>query len=196
MRPINAHVPKINKAKAFALVKMLRNGAQLTDDQLDQLYVYFSPVRASAPRVKDAFEWVALACGTKDIRPYLHWVTVRGGFMYGADGHRCHRAPTDLADGHYHPATRAPVHFEGYAAPFEKFFNFLASAPVDLRDLERMAVPNGKLGALHCVRVPGGAAVQENYWTEARATSCHVIEQRFVGTSEFGDYTIMGVRLT
>ena len=189
MRPVNAHVPKINKAKAFTLVDMLRNGAQLTDDELDQLYVYFSPARATATRVKDAFAWVALAVGVKDVRPYLHHVTVRGGFMYGSDGKRCHRAATDLPDGHYCPATRAPVAFEGYAAPYERFFEVKGAVGFDIAGLVRET--HNRVPA---VRVPGGVAVQAGYWLDARATTVTTVDGRFIGESEFGDYAIMGLR--
>lgn len=189
MRPINAHVPKINKAKAFQLVDMLRNGAQLTDDQLDQLYVYFSPARATATRVKDAFAWVALAVGVKDVRPYLHHVVVRGGFMYGSDGARCHRAPTELPDGRYDPATRAPVAFEGYDPPFERFFGVRGAVPFDIGQLVQET--HNKVAA---VRAPGGVAVQANYWIDARAKTITTVDGRFIGESEFGDYVIMGSR--
>lgn len=190
MRPISAHVPKINKAKAFTLVDMLRNGAQLTDDQLDQLYVYFSPARATATRVKDAFAWVALAVGVKDVRPYLHHVVVRGGFAYGSDGARCHRAATELLDGRYCPATRAPVVFEGYEPPFERHFEVKGAAPFEIDQLVRETV-----NKVAVTRIAGGPGVQSNYWLDARATTLATVDGRFVGTSEFGDYVVMGVHL-
>ena len=190
MRPINAHVPKINKAKAFTLVDMLRNGAQLTDDQLDQLYVYFSPARATATRVKDAFAWVALAVGVKDVRPYLHHVVVRSGFMHGSDGHRCHRAPTELPDGRYDSATRAPVAFEGYDPPFERFFEAKGAAPFDIGQLVRETRNKTPV-----IRVPNGPGVLSDYWLDARAKTCAHLGDRFIGESEFGDYVVMGVRL-
>ncbi len=191
MRPINAHVPKINKAKAVTLVDMLRNGAQLTDGQLDQLYVYFSPARATATRVKDAFAWVALAVGVKDVRLYLHHVVVRGGFMYGSDGARCHRAPTELPDGRYDPATRAPVAFEGRDPPFERFFDSkTARTPVDIDGLVRETHNKTPV-----IRVPNGPGVQSNYWLDARAKTCAHLGDRFIGESEFGDYVVVGVCL-
>ena len=132
---------------------------------------------------------MALAVGVKDVRPYLHHVVVRGGLMYGSDGERAHRAPTELPDGRYDPATRAPVAFEGYDPPFERFFGVKGAAPFDIGQLVRETHNN-----VAVVRVPGGVAAQANYWLDARATTVTTVDGRFIGESEFGDYVVMGLR--
>lgn len=51
---------------------------------------YFIPTISKAKNTPDALQWVAKACGVKDLRKYLNHVHVDASKMVASDGHRLH----------------------------------------------------------------------------------------------------------
>lgn len=76
---ISANAKKANRRTAFDLVCSLKDGYELTEEQLESLLLYFAP---SAPKVpKTAFAWLASACSTdardSALRRYVHVLSGR-----------------------------------------------------------------------------------------------------------------------
>lgn len=85
------------------------------DVAIATLYAHFLPTvkrEASLAKPSKAPQWVQLAVGVKDVRPYLHYLYSDGSTLWGTDGHRLHlmrnlnwpqghydRAGVNLADG-------------------------------------------------------------------------------------------------
>lgn len=61
-----------------------------------ELGSFFIPTVSKARVTADALQWVAKACGVKDLRKYLNHVHVDGGKMVASDGHRLHVVYKDL----------------------------------------------------------------------------------------------------
>ena len=147
---------KPNKRDAQAKIVELAERYPDAMLELSELYTYFRPPQPKKPR--SAFEWVAKAVNTKDVRPYLRYVYVTSAWVTATDGHRMHRAPnaegltpgwylvsgervTDDAPDHYPDIERVIPRVDGTRA-----------LPVAFEDLERVERGEG-LGPV--VKLPG-----------------------------------------
>lgn len=197
MRPIRREAKKPNKPTALAMVRALRD--KYEDEDLDDLLMFF----AERPRgkAKTAEQWVAQAVAKKDTREALNYLYVKGRRAYGADGHRAHYAPTDLADGFYCPATLAPVNGGSLIYPdIERVMvkpRHLAATFNRLDSMDRVEVGTVQGKALvrrKCVQ--GEGYVDEGYITQAVNGDIgrefeHYVNTWF-GSSEFGEFVVMG----
>lgn len=68
-------------------------------------------------------QWVTLACGKpKEKRPFLRFLHVIDGTMYGTNAQRMHWAKTEFPDGVYDPSSFMPIPFFRDKVPdFKKY---------------------------------------------------------------------------
>lgn len=198
---MSENAKKATRKAAYEMAIKLKQGEVLSDNELDSLLLYFAP---SAPKVaKTAIEWVAKAVATNDIRYYLNFIRVQDGFAYGTDGHRIHRAASDLPTGFYCPKTFAPVDVDGTYPRVEQVMTRLkdtVNTQATLGDLTK-GVSDKKPYMLH-----GGldVAVSTSYITSALNSSddSSVIEYepynsgyRIHGSNEHGVFVVMPMRV-
>lgn len=197
---ISEKAEKINKSRAFELIEKLKQGKELTDIQVDSLLLYFAPPIPKKP--KTAFAWVAKAVAKKDVRYYLEYVRVKDGYMYGTDGHRVHKAKTDLAEGWYCPKTGARVECDAKGPDYDRVTGFRSneSKSVKLGDFETLV--GKKLTSLY--NEEHNVAFNAPYLLEALAATDDrtpfVLDPmnkhlRAVGENQFGTFVIMPTRL-
>jgi len=146
--PLSDTAKRLTKSEAYAVIAEMHATNTLPARHLiDGLLLHFAPPRPSKP--KTPFAWVAQACSPKDPRPQCHYVLASGGWMCATDGHRMHRAPTDLEDGVYHPRTGVPVDmsaadFTHYTGVVKRTYDMFYRAVGDVLDsptLERGTLP-------------------------------------------------------
>lgn len=199
---ISADAKRATKKIAYEMAIKLKQGEVLSDKELDSLLLYFAP---SAPKVaKTAIEWVAKAVATNDIRYYLNFIRVQDGFAYGTDGHRIHRAVSDLPTGFYCPKTLALVNDVGGTYPR------VAEVMTRLKDADNTRATLGELTKGVSAKKPYllheglDVAISANYITSALNSSddSSVIEYepynsgyRIHGSNEHGVFVVMPMRV-
>lgn len=199
---ISADAKRATKKIAYEMAIKLKQGEVLSDKELDSLLLYFAP---SAPKVaKTAIEWVAKAVATNDIRYYLNFIRVQDGFAYGTDGHRIHRAVSDLPTGFYCPKTLALVDDVGGTYPR------VAEVMTRLKDADNTRATLGELTKGVSAKKPYllheglDVAISANYITSALNSSddSSVIEYeqynssyRIHGSNEHGVFVVMPMRV-
>lgn len=199
---ISADAKRATKKIAYEMAIKLKQGEVLSDKELDSLLLYFAP---SAPKVaKTAIEWVAKAVATNDIRYYLNFIRVQDGFAYGTDGHRIHRAVSDLPTGFYCPKTLALVDDVGGTYPR------VAEVMTRLKDADNTCATLGELTKGVSAKKPYllheglDVAISANYITSALNSSddSSVIEYepynsgyRIHGSNEHGVFVVMPMRV-
>ena len=199
---ISADAKRATKKIAYEMAIKLKQGEVLSDKELDSLLLYFAP---SAPKVaKTAIEWVAKAVATNDIRYYLNFIRVQDGFAYGTDGHRIHRAVSDLPTGFYCPKTLALVDDVGGTYPR------VAEVMTRLKDADNTRATLGELTKGVSAKKPYllheglDVAISANYITAALNSSddSSVIEYepynsgyRIHGSNEHGVFVVMPMRV-
>ena len=199
---ISADAKRATKKIAYEMAIKLKQGEVLSDKELDSLLLYFAP---SAPKVaKTAIEWVAKAAATNDIRYYLNFIRVQDGFAYGTDGHRIHRAVSDLPTGFYCPKTLALVDDVGGTYPR------VAEVMTRLKDADNTRATLGELTKGVSAKKPYllheglDVAISANYITSALNSSddSSVIEYepynsgyRIHGSNEHGVFVVMPMRV-
>lgn len=189
---------KATRKEAYEFAQVIHDGQPLTDTQRDLLLNYFAP---ALPKIaKDAFSWVARACGDKkkELRQFLHVVHVKGGVMVACCGHRVHWAMTDLPDGQYDPATGALL---DPPIPNVPDFERVKGTPgegvaVFLQDLEIAAREHFS----PLVKVSDRAGFDVRYMLAALNEkhiqgTAHLEGMLLTGQSPFGTYSIMAVGL-
>ena len=206
MLTISKAATKASKKEAYALIEKLHAGTALTTNQTESLLLYFAPPKAKT--AKTAMEWLAKAAAVQDVRAYLCYVYVDvGGVGYATDGHvACRATLENVAEGYYCPKTLAKVtdmdaKYPNVARVFPTYEK--VHHTVDYSDLEtvmgygRDKIPaythkdsyvnkslldrasNGEGGTLNMYAVSTGTGEPSHRW---------------VGTTEFGDYVVMGLR--
>lgn len=93
---------KIKKTEAQDIVENLYNS--FTDDKETQkdiakLYKYFMPTLPKKP--KTLFQWLGMACGKEEVRPYLHHIWCDGENAVATNGHILFAAPCEKPEGFY-----------------------------------------------------------------------------------------------
>lgn len=200
---ISADAKRATKKIAYEMAIELKQGEVLSDKELDSLLLYFAP---SALKVaKTAIEWVAkaVATGKYEVRYYLKYIRVQDGYAYGTDGHRIHRAASDLPTGFYCPKTFAPVDVDGTYPRVEQVMTRLkdtVNTQATLGELTK-GVSAKKPYLLH----EGlDVAISANYITAALNSSddSSVIEYepynsgyRIHGSNEHGVFVVMPMRV-
>lgn len=189
---------KATRKEAYEFAQAVHDGQPLTDTQRDLLLNYFAP--ALPKTAKDAFSWVARACGDKkkELRQFLHVVHVKNSVMTACCGHRVHWAATDLPDGQYDPATGLAL-----------------SLPIrNVPDFERVKGKPGKGVAVFLQDLE--IAAREHFSPLAKVSDAFGFDTRYLlaalnekhiqgtahlegtlltGQSPFGTYSIMAVNL-
>lgn len=200
---VNAGIKRPSKSEAFEIVRdALLAGDTVTSNQLQALLLYFAPPVPARP--KTAEQWVARAVGTRDIRPWVNYLQSDGQYLYGTDGHRMHRCPTDLPVGAYCPKTLLPVTGTDAAAPsvavdrmggWFSVSHTQTHGAITSADCER-DITNDKF-QLNISQLPDSdVKVQSKYLDQAAPEWLAVLgpNDRIYGGSEFGDFIIMPIR--
>lgn len=199
---ISADAKRATKKIAYEMAIKLKQGEVLSDNELDSLLLYFAP---SAPKVaKTAIEWVAKAVATNDIRYYLNFIRVQDGYAYGTDGHRIHRAVSDLPTGFYCPKTLALVD------DVDGTYPRVGQVMTRLKDADNTRATLGELTKGVSAKKPYllheglDVAISANYITSALNSSddSSVIEYeqynssyRIHGSNEHGVFVVMPMRV-
>ena len=193
---------KITKQEAYDVVLQAEaNQGVVMGSELKELVRYFAP--AIPKVVKTAEQWVSSACAKDDIREWPNYLHALGGWLYGTDGHRIHRAHTALVDGYYEPVTMLPA--TGNLRPFpivgreSAFFpSAMPSAGVRFDSGEEVHGPNVK----NCeqVRFPplSGVPFDKRLLRQAcngeESTLLYLDSTTAYGHSTFGQFVIMGIK--
>tara|TARA_R110000764_G_C10834885_1_gene363322 strand:+ start:126 stop:638 length:513 start_codon:yes stop_codon:yes gene_type:complete len=166
--------------------------------ELKELVRYFAP---AIPKIaKTAERWVAMACGKNDVREWVNFVFARDGWLYGTDGHRIHRVRTERPEGFYEPATMLRVELETPGA-VNRVGGFFHGRPDGLPS----SVSAGVEHAGPCVK---NSAQLKFVMSTFAFDKClvmaavngdvsallYVTEDKMRGTSEFGEFVLMGLR--
>lgn len=154
---------RVTKRKAFNHLQDLLRLGDITPNAAAQLYAFFLPTPSRKP--KSLFDWVWLAVGRKDVRYYLNYAYSDGEFLYGTDGHRMHRAPTDLAAGFYDAAGNQ-VEVDAKYPDISRVVTPAADDPVPV---DVAAYPVEESGKHTGYRLPNGAFVQKSFLDDAVA---------------------------
>lgn len=93
------------KNTAFNLLKSLREGEALTLEEIDSILLRFAPAAPAKVKPNNVMAWVAKGVAKQDVREYLQYIRVEGGYAYGTNGHVLFKAKVDEADGWYCPKT-------------------------------------------------------------------------------------------
>lgn len=193
---------KITKQEAYDIVRQAEaNGGVVMGSELKELVRYFAP---PIPKIaKTAEQWVAMACGKKDIREWPNYLHALGGWLYGTDGHRIHRTHTSLVDGYYEPVTLLPS--TAYLRPFpiagreSAFFpSAMPSAGVRFDSGEEVHGPNVKNCELVCFPALSDVPFDKKLLRQAcngeESTLLYLDSKTAYGHSTFGQFVIMGVK--
>lgn len=199
MISIDKNAKKLSKKEAYEAITALKVGKTLSELEIDGLMLFFAP--ALPAKAKTAEQWVAKACADKtELREYLRYVYVRDdGKMFGCDGHRVHECDSDLEPGYYEPKTmtRLSPQPDWKYPPIERVTVLHCAGNFMLEDMTR-SVSKG----LNIVSAGDDAHWNEKY--VGQATNGNMagevkylggVMAKLQGESEFGQYTIMGVRV-
>ncbi|MCP4490704.1 MAG: hypothetical protein GY820_25830 [Gammaproteobacteria bacterium] len=189
---------RFNKKDAFAAVLKLKQEGVLPPTDTDKLLNYFAPPAPKKP--KFAEQWVALACGKKDVRAWVNLLHVQRGVAHGMDGHRMHWTATELPDGAYCPKTLIPVSFDDPIPDLDRVKGTDSGlTPVDLLSAPvRMSAGTkpARCRSLNGVNVDAGyldaAALGGDCQVYADASNA---DWGVRGSTTFGDFRIMGARI-
>ena len=103
-----SHTDKFSKDQVFRkLLDLKKSPREMSDYELDGFINYFAPSLPKSP--KSAFQWVAKAVASNDVRKYLEYVNVENKVAVATDGVRLHFATVDMPDGCYCPKTGLSV---------------------------------------------------------------------------------------
>lgn len=203
MITMSANAKKASKREAYSMIRLLKEGSELNQDQIDSLLLFFAPAGPAKP--KTALDWLAKACSS-DVRDHSvkRFIQVKDGRGIGTDGHRVHEAAVDLPDGVYCPRTFAAVeetnHFDA-AARAGHWPDDLAA--FNYADLMQIVWQHGKDKPLTAFRVPEDVAVNAEYLKQAvapgepetvyfgRSNSFQIL----TGEGPFGKWLIAGMRV-
>lgn len=196
---ISLTAKKATRKAAYGLVIKLKHNQSLTDEQMDSLLLYFAP---SAPKVaKTAIEWVAKAAAKNDVRYYLNYIRVQDGYAYATDGHRMHRAVSDLPTGFYCPITLAQVDCDATYPDPNRVMTRLSNVKPYVTDLTLLT--KGVSHKTNYLLKPDiDIAVKESYlMTALNGQDDLLIEYepynsgyRIHGDNQFGTYIIMPMK--
>ena len=108
---LNTTLVKPSRKEAFNLLQGALQEAQdspkksmvITEGELQSLYKFFAP--SLTKKATTAFQQVAKAVDTKDVRPYFHYVHSTGTEICATNGHMLLWAESDLPAGYYDPKT-------------------------------------------------------------------------------------------
>lgn len=203
MISISSKAKKLSKKQAFDSVMELRGGATLSPQRIDELLLYFAP--AAPKKAKTAMEWLAKAVAVQDVRKNLEYIWVNvDGMGYATDGHVAHRAQLEgVAEGYYCPKTLLAVtgidlkypNVERVFAPKEAHYT------VEAAELEASMLPNATAvysyegSYAHKAQLDRAMNGDKNsIMLYAVSNGTNSILHQWRGTTEFGDYIIMGIK--
>lgn len=206
MFTISKKAVKASKKEAYTLIQNLHEGKALTTGETESLLLYFAPPMPK--KAKTAMEWLAKAAAVQDVREYLCYVYVTAeGIGYATDGHIACRSKLDgMPEGYYCPKTLAKVTDMAVKYPnVERVFTTYEEPQytVECSAIETVvawskdnitAYEHGDSYVNKALldRARNGENGQLNMY--AIASGAGVISHRWVGTTEFGDYIVMGLR--
>lgn len=139
------------------------------------------------------FEWVASIVDPNELREFLHYVYVRDGIAWAADGKRIHEAPVTIAPGVYTPdgtlTNAAFFDFAKYMPPTDP----RDGKALDLRQLEPYETTTG----LTVANVEG-RAYQTQYLHDAagygNVVTVWACDGQLRGVGRYGRFVIAEVR--
>jgi len=194
------HNNKPNKNAAFDILikikKIIRQDTEMGvigESDLDSLINYFTPTIPKIP--KTAEQWVAKACGTKDVRYYLNYLYVENGVAYGTDGHRMHWCDTKFDDGFYDPKTLLPTECDGKYPDVSRFM-------LDKNTLGELLTANLSevseiFRDLHCYNL-NNHYFQQKYINDAlsgfKSINYYNKDDRIYSQSKFGQFVMISMR--
>lgn len=100
------------KRATYELLSRLREGEELTTEEIDSMLLRFAPAQGSKVKPDDKMAWLAKAVAVQDVREYLKFIAVVDGQGYATNGHVIHKAEVNLPDGWYCPKTHKPVEMD------------------------------------------------------------------------------------
>lgn len=195
---------KPRKSEAYNTIYNARKeGRQLEPIELDMLLNYFAPARSKNPKTPE--EWVATACGKKDVRYYLNYLYVVDGVAYGTDGHRVHWCETEFEAGYYDPAMLLLTECDGRYPDVKRVIPEKLSGTDHVVGGEIAGTKrDSKNRAIHYVTLEHGGTFDRGYWNEAvvndEATTYSVADvnsqySRVRGRNKFGQFVISGIKI-
>lgn len=203
---INSTVKKPSKNTAFYMLMEARKGKELDQFDIESLLLYFAPPTTKKP--KNAIQWVAKAVGVKDAREALNFILIKENVATASDGHRIHQAELNsdnpMEDGWYCPKTMLKVSSLEMHVSYQDAFNRLIKPKpvgeiktVEIAELETVAIENKK--PLFVYKMPEVSTrqigINRSYFEDASPVAAYYNDNKLVGSSEFGNFTIMGARL-
>lgn len=203
MITMSAYAKKASKREAYGMVRCLKEGHELSQDQIDSLLLYFAPANPAKP--KTALEWLAKAC-SNDIRDHAvkRFIHVKSGRAIATDGHRVHEATVDLPDGVYSPVTFDPVEETNHFDAADRVAHWPDDlVPFEFERLRQVVWSHDKDKPLMAFQVPTDVAVNAEYLKQAvspgepetvffgRKQSLQIL----TGENPFGKWLIAGMRV-
>lgn len=194
------NVKKPNKNQAYSIVMDLKlmlangNGLALSENDVDQLLMFFAPATPAKP--KTTFEWIAKAVADKKYRyPRLRFINVINGVAYACDGARMHWCNTDLVDGLYEPKTMLRLSEEaerkvGTAPDLLRLVKGHEEAEFESewQVSELTAVDPKK--AFKGVRINDTVSGDRKYWNDAISPGCHSLAITDASGNIYGKTTL------
>lgn len=190
-----------SRKEAFNIVTKLVSGVDLTEQEKQELLLYFAPKGSAKP--KDAESWVAKAVGVKDVRPYLNYLYSDGKRLIATDTHRIHWCPTTRPEGFYCPKTLAPFKVDDWRYTDVDRVIPKATTPVVVDTTTLETELDEVESKWHAYRDVAGRAICKRYLDEALAgdTTVTVLNgdggknDAILGESRFGGFVIAPMRL-
>jgi hypothetical protein len=185
-----------DKDRAFNRIRQaIITGDSMKGEELEGLLPFFAP-RMPA-QAKTSEQWVKKAVGKKDHRSWVNFMYSHEGYLYATDGHRAHKAPTDLPSGCYDPASMLKVEDnDAQITQLVRMFDAAQVAP--LVAIVREGVDNSMSRKVCHMRFEAvGATFDKKYLMDASnrdVTTRFLVENNkargFIG---FGEFIVMGI---
>lgn len=203
MISIDHKTKKPSKKFAYASILKLQGGGVLSSREIGGLLLYFAP--ATPKKAKTAMEWLAKAAAVQDVREYLCYVYVNAdGVGYGMDGHIAHRAQLEgVAEGYYCPKTLLPItkldmkypNVERLYAPREAHYTVEPDALTLNMRPDGIAVYTYEGSQVNKALLDRAMNGEKNeIIMSAVSAGTDVVLHHWRGTTEFGDYLVMGIK--
>jgi hypothetical protein len=185
-----------DKDRAFnRILQAIINGDSMKGEELERLLPFFEP-RMPA-QAKTSEQWVKKAVGKKDHRSWVNFMYSDEGYLYATDGHRAHKAPTDLPSGCYDPVSMLKV--EDNDAQITQLVRMFDAPQVNpLVAIVSEGVDIVMTRKVHNIRFDGiGATFNKKYLMDATnrdvTTRLLVADNKARGFIGFGEFIVMGI---
>ncbi len=164
------------KMPRHKVMEMLEDIYSTADDSMrDQLAAaYKAYIPAATKKPKNVFDWVYMARGTEQTRPYLNFVWSDGeGNIVATDGHRLHLARMDLVRGFYDGQCK-PVDYDGTFPDFWRVIPEDHPQTVDFNGCELVNIGKTIAYKHNGGTLDGGITVNKQYIDAANSMGASV----------------------